>query len=406
VEVLMKWWSVLFVCVILSACAHVDQKQLANKQKSYRVENHKKRIVNRPARAPPAYTPFSREAACKYGIVSGCPNWLPEGVTHLQLVYFATNRTPVDDEERFSAERNMTMLYGRASVSVPRSHVLGKVERPSFNYLKWAYTDEIDDQHFKIQYSQMLSSDEFVNKLKASEDSVLLYIHGFNSSFKDAIYQAAQIAYDANYTGHVLVFSWPSKGSLFGYKSDVISANFSETDLGNLLRTVSSEIAPKRLFVVVHSLGNQILVNALQQVALSKAPLKIDELVMAAPDLSKDVFLKKVDDIRAVAPRMTIYASAVDRALQYSEKQSLDGKLGYISGGVPKVIKNIDTIDVTVVGDDFLGANHSSYAESRAVLTDLGLLISDKEHREPIVRTPTLKLRTTKENLKYWSFPK
>ncbi len=193
---------------------------------------------------------------------------------------------------------------------------------------------------------------------------------------------------------------------MFGYKPDVISANFSETDLANLLRTLSSDVAPKRLFVVVHSLGNQILVNALQQAALSGAHPKIDELVMAAPDLSKDVFLKKVDDIRAVAPRMTIYASAVDRALQYSEKQSLDGKLGYVGGGVPKVIKDVDTIDVTVVGDDFLGANHSSYAESREVLTDLGRLITDDKHREPIKRTPTLKLRLTKDNLQYWSFPK
>ena len=65
--------------------------------------------------------------------------------------------------------------------------------------------------------------------------------------FEDAIFKAAQIAYDANFNGKVLVFSWPAAGRFYKYNYDRDSAQFSVGDLLTILRilTEESEIGEK-----------------------------------------------------------------------------------------------------------------------------------------------------------------
>jgi esterase/lipase superfamily enzyme len=152
-------------------------------------------------------------------------------------------------------------------------------------------------------------------------------------------------------------------------------------------------------------MGNQILVNALQQAALSKANLTITELVMAAPDVDKDVFGSKADQIRAVAKNITLYASAADKALLASGEKSFGTRLGFVGPNGPSIFKGIEVIDVTAVGDDMLGLDHGTFSSSRAVLDDLGRLIRSLTHLEPDIRTPTLRFMPDKAHLQYWLYP-
>jgi esterase/lipase superfamily enzyme len=343
-------------------------------------------------------------------IVSPRGDILVPAVKALQPVYFATNRKVIDatplTAASFTAARSMDLRYGLTIVSVPDAHVVGKVERPKFNYFKWRYNNEVDSKDFRIRSITALVRSDLVNELRVGPDSVLLFVHGYNVTFADAVFRAAQIAYDANFEGKVLVFSWPSAGVLLGYDADVASARFSESDLVGVLRMLSEEIGDKRLHVIVHSLGNQILVNALQQAALSSVKLKIAELVLAAPDVDKDEFLKKAKEIKSVAPNMTMYASAADKALMASDKKAWDMKLGYIGADGPNLVDGVETIDVTALGDDMFGLNHGVFAGNRTVLTDLAQLIRSKVHLSPIDRTPTLKFMPNKQEFKYWMFPK
>ena len=41
----------------------------------------------------------------------------------------------------------------------------------------------------------------------------------------------------------------------------------------------------------------------------------------------------------------------------------------------PIVLPNIETIDVTAVGDEFLGVNHDTFAASRDVIEDIAVLL-------------------------------
>ena len=148
------------------------------------------------------------------------------------------------------------------------------------------------------------------------------------------------------------------------------------------------------------------LVNALERAALTNLNMNIAELVMAAPDVDKDLFMKKAAEIKSVAKYMTLYASSADKALLASGKQAWDTRMGYIGDNGPNLVEGIDTIDVTAVGDDMLGLNHGTYSGNRSVLTDLAQLIRSTVHMRPIDRTPTLRFVPDKAHVQYWQFPK
>lgn len=326
----------------------------------------------------------------------------------LQPVYFATDRTRnagTLQEASFTDEPTMDMTYGYAIVSIPKNHDIGNVERPKFRFLKFGVEPENDADHFRIKVLTDLGRDAFVNQLKGGADSILLFIHGYNVSFPDAIFRAAQIAFDANFAGTVLAFSWPSAGSLFKYDKDRESAEFASPHLAQIFRLVSEEIGKKNVYIVAHSMGNQVLVNALQLAASSKADMAISELVMAAPDVDVNVFRSKADQIRSVAKNITLYASSADKALRASGEKSFGTRLGFVSSTGPNIFPGIDTIDVTAVGDDMLGLDHSTFASSRAVLEDLGRLLRSLTHLPPDARTPTLKFMPDKATFTYWSYP-
>jgi esterase/lipase superfamily enzyme len=330
----------------------------------------------------------------------------------LQPVYFATNRTIKDETppqaSSFSAERSMQMKYGKTIVSVPKNHSLGAVERPQW-WKIWkvlSYNRETDQDHFRLQEIRTLARDQFLEELRSNPDSILLFVHGYDTSFADAIFKAAQIAYDANFGGGVLVFSWPSAGEVIKYDYDRESAQFSGGDLLSVLRMLTEEIGDKRVYVVAHSLGNQILVDALEKAALSKVKLSISELVMAAPDVDKDVFMRKAKEIKSVANSMTMYASSADKALLASDKKAWGTRMGYIGAHGPNLAEGIETIDVTVVGDDMFAFDHSTYSENRSVLEDLARLISSKNHLMPFERSPTLRFMPDRDHVKYWAYPR
>lgn len=334
---------------------------------------------------------------------------LPPGVKWLQPVYFATDRVVASGplvEASFTDEPDMNMKFGYAVVSLPKSHLIGNVERPRWKWYKLGTEKEDAASHFRIKELVPLAQDAFIAQLKAEADSLLLYIHGYNQSFSDAVFKAAQIAYDANFGGAVMTFSWPSAGNLFKYDKDRNSAEFAEPHLAQVLQLLTDQVGKKSVYVVAHSMGNQLLVNALQQAALSKTKLNLTELVMAAPDVDTNVFKSKVDKIRAVAGNITMYASSADKALLASGVKSFGTRLGYVGPDGPNIFTGIETIDVTAVGDDMFGLDHDTFSSSRAVLNDLGHLIRSLTHLKPDMRTPTLKFVPDRANVRYWLYPR
>jgi len=294
----------------------------------------------------------------------------------------------------------------RAIVSIPAIHKIGKVERPEFIWYKLGKEAEDDKDHFRLKQLVNLSQQRFVEHLKAnSEKSAIIFVHGYKVPFEDALYKSAQIAFDAGFKGSVAAFSWPSRGRLLAYDYDEKSAEFSAGAFFELLKLVKLDAKVSNLYIVAHSLGSRIVVDALEKAALSKTKLGISELIFAAPDVDKDVFRSKAAKMLAVSGKVTLYASSVDLALLASEvKAGNISRMGYVSEKGPTIIKGIETIDVTAVGNDMFSLNHSPFSTARAVLDDIGKIIMKREH-PPHVRTPTLRFMPTDKNPTYWMYP-
>ena len=107
---------------------------------------------------------------------------------------------------------------------------------------------------------------------------------------------------------------------LLNYSYDKESANFSRGDLADVLRTAADSPAVAEVTVLAHSMGAWLAMEALRQVALEDNSdlAKINNIVLASPDIDVDVFRRQLDDIGAERPLITVFTSSRDRALGIS----------------------------------------------------------------------------------------
>ena len=331
----------------------------------------------------------------------------------LQEVLFATNRAldianpdaTIDISAITHLRFGSLCAYGRAWVSIPQRHKLGTVERPKFRWLKMRIEAEDPAWHFVLAELTEMEDVSFYNEVGSSwGSSALVFVHGYNTSFQDAIFRAAQIAHDGDFPGKIVAFSWPSRSSVAFYDYDRESALASARDLFTLLQRIKTESKIENLFVVAHSLGSQIVIDALQMASLSGADLNIREVIFAAPDVDRDVFKSRADLIKKVAAGVTVYASSADRALLVSKtKAGGTPRAGDVPVAGPMLIPDVDLIDVTSLGADMFALNHGIFATSHAVLGDLGRIVTSQT-RPPHIRTPTLSQILHKEAQHYWKF--
>lgn len=234
----MRILIAIIVSVFLSGCAHqpLPPDVGAAVQRGKPIAKPATRIVRVPLRttaeARPSWRRYQHRRHWSYRPYSGYRPWnaeidelrsthtksmpLPPNVKALQPVFFATNRkvtdTSVLEVASFTSDRSSKTIFGRAIVGVPENHVIGSVERPKFVWYKLSVQPETDKDHFRIREITNLSQDGFAAGLKNDADSALIFVHGYNVRFDEAIYKSAQIAYDAGFAGTVAAFSWPSRG--------------------------------------------------------------------------------------------------------------------------------------------------------------------------------------------------
>lgn len=316
----------------------------------------------------------------------------------------------------FGRGRGAQLHFGKALVSVPTAtHVVGGIERPGYQLLglTWYREDEDPARHFTLRWITVDAKEVFSGHVRQTAEGakrfkrkVLVYVHGYNMSFDSALFRAAQLSYDIGFDGPVIAYSWPASGNLEDYLYDQNSALRTVASMEAFLEVVAAVPTIDHVEIIAHSLGSLPTVMAIKKLHEKHADLsKFKRVVLAAPDIDKDVFAELSREIREQpAQRLTIYASANDRALQVSAR--LAGaveRVGGIYRDAPLVFTNVDTVDVSSAKTDYFGLNHSAYAESFLLLNDIAVLLRDGT-RPPGVRTPLLKERNTQQG-PYWKYP-
>ncbi|WP_157660323.1 alpha/beta hydrolase, partial [Burkholderia ubonensis] len=140
-------------------------------------------------------------------------------------VFFGTDRGVTVDslgKPQFSSDHAQAMAFGSVDVSIPRNHVTGHIESPSVMRMEFHRDPSRDVTILQVTLTpyDQFRSEMRTKALNASTPSVLLFVHGYRVSFDDAAMRTAQMAYDLDFAGAPVFFSWPSRGTLLGYFDD------------------------------------------------------------------------------------------------------------------------------------------------------------------------------------------
>ncbi len=296
-------------------------------------------------------------------------------------VFFATDRARSGSHrpDDFYGSGRGDMDYGTLEVTVPRIHKPGAIESPSIVKLEWTANPE---RHFVISRVAATSEDGMLADLKATlakrqSDEIFVFVHGYNVSFAKAAKRTAQMAYDLNFAGAPVFFSWPSDGSAFSYVRDETVVRLSGRHLLGFLKDVVARSGAKRINLIAHSMGNRAMLDALELLAAERrgagqhGPL-FDQIIFAAPDEDAALFATMLTEIRPLAERLTLYGSDNDVALNVSER--VHGDLRRAGQGGKRIVVSaaVDSIDMSALGDDVLA--HGYFAKTSSALTDMRTL--------------------------------
>jgi esterase/lipase superfamily enzyme len=370
-----------------------------------------------PAPAPPLEA--EKEATRS---LAGPPPGTPgaaQGDWDVVPVFYGTDRARKDQPKRilYTSERARRLELGQALVTVPKTHQVPNIERPfaiRIPYFQVTLYEGAEDpkSHFTIKEMSVLSREQFLAKARervdgsrSFKDQAVVFVHGYNNTFDYALYRTAQMAYDLKFDGATFLYSWPSLGDFSGYGYDRESSVQAEPYLRQYLELVLKETGAKEVSVIAHSMGNLPLLQVLRDLGPTLGPhVRLNQIIMAAPDIDRNVFENIAADLQKYGRGLTLYASANDRAMQAARR---------VAGGIPRagdvplegpiIIEGIDTIDVTHTSLDYLALNHSIYAEKSALLNDIGLLLQTGE-RPPDKRIPILELIDAGKG-KFWRYP-
>ena len=329
----------------------------------------------------------------EYSISSGEPRY---------RVWYGTNRKPLDENNPwigFSNSRDQVIHYGTAYVFVPKSHQFGSVG-------SWWITRMVtlNDDRLRIRDIERLNEANFIRRMRdslaaknAGTRKALVYIHGYNVTFDEAIIRAAQIGFDLKVEGITAVYSWPSQGAFLGYSADEATVESSAEHVKEFLARIALETDAEEVNVIAHSMGNRAFLRAVTSLApvMRKAGKKFGQIILAAPDVDVELFKQLASVYPNISTRTTMYVSSKDLAIKTSELLHRYYRVGLY----PPIttIPGIDTIQVSKVDLTLLG--HSYFANTEAVLRDMFELIRGNpapKNRNRLFPHPSA------SNVEYW----
>jgi len=255
-----------------------------------------------------------------------------EDTTRVTVLAASTRRRSPDAGEMFSGERADVMSYASVTVSIPPD------EQRKIGEVQWPSSSPGDSSRdFVTVSTNYLDKRNFASAIAAQvkqsrRSKILIFVHGFNNRFDDAVYRLAQIVHDSKAQAIPILFTWPSRGqvALRAYTYDRESANYSRDAFEDVLTTLEQQPGITEINVLAHSMGTWIALEALRVRSLraGRSIGKIKNVMLVAPDVDVDVFRTQVQRMGTHKPRLVLFVSQDDKALGLSQ---------FIWGGVQRL---------------------------------------------------------------------
>ncbi len=327
----------------------------------------------------------------------------PHYTQKVQLLVATTRQhgTP-EDAEAYSAVRSEQVNHAAVTISIPKHHVPGQIEWPD-----QVPADPLN--HFVTTNRQVLSAPQFLDQVRTragvpgpETGNVLVFVHGYNTLYEEAVYRLAQIVHDSGFKGTTVLFSWPSRGKPALYLADRDASTYSRDPLEMTLRQIAGIRSVREVNVLAHSMGTWLAAETLRQAAMKgdgDFGGKLGEVILASPDIGVGVFTTQLQAIGRLKRPMTILVSGDDKVLALSTALSGGVKrVGMVTADEARVVEraqqfNLRVIDLTQI-DDGNSAHHAKFAEAGVVLRALGrtLAVEDRSkshHQSGVVAAVT-----------------
>jgi esterase/lipase superfamily enzyme len=300
------------------------------------------------------------------------------GAAHSHLVFVVSTRK--DEAAGANEMRPDGADYSLQILSVPPQHQAGQIERPVFGAADPA-------KHFVEISRRELDEDSFRNELATnisgrigSNRDVLLYVHGFNTSYDEARFRLAQIVEDGRFGGVAILFTWPSSDNILNYEAARESATASRDALAGLLEDLSEVPDVGKIHILAHSMGTWLSMEALRERAIAGSPDlngKLGLVMLAAPDIDLSVFREQLAKLDA--SHVSVLISASDRALSLS--QTLAGDRPRVGALDPRKASDramlarlgVKVYDLSGESTGLIG--HDTYADAPDVVRSIGAQI-------------------------------
>ncbi|MES2879522.1 MAG: alpha/beta hydrolase [Pseudomonadota bacterium] len=296
-------------------------------------------------------------------------------------VYFGTTRS-INGKLRsgsvvdfFDGRGSGELTLGRALISIPPGHRVGKLELP---LSIWKFRLKPNpEKHVVLRSTEPLGVEDWLSAIREElfdlpKRMAFVFIHGFNVTFSQAMMRAGQIARDIGYEGLVTSFSWGSEGTVDGYPADEDTVQLAGPKLVEFLAKLHTDAGVETFHIVAHSMGCRALLSALKETSWWSGPeTPVAEAVFAAPDVDATQYQESMMAISRNAGRYTLYGSerdwaiAVSRCIRKNHPRAGDGGENIL------VMNGVETVDATEVGEQLFGLGHSYIADKRTILGDL-----------------------------------
>ncbi|MCB1906896.1 MAG: alpha/beta fold hydrolase [Rhodocyclaceae bacterium] len=347
-------------------------------------------------------------------------------------LYYATNRRHVGRDRmhpssygtKFSDDGMENLRFGVVTVQAEEATIAAHLGKPMKDcgtgdgselgsYLARrarsadirAYEEKLsDDIHEDSQKDVKLGSQALFAEVEAvmrNTSDVLVYIHGFNVSWADAVGSALALQLMLRHAPGrepgqevvVVLFTWPSDGMALpwvSYKSDRTEAAGSGAAVGRAFLKVRDYLADIRdrakkggrevcgqdIHLLCHSMGNYVLQNALARVADFTPgrvlPRIFEHVFLCAPDVDDNVLEngQPLANLDQIARQVTIYFNREDKAMVVSDyTKGNPDRLGGAGAAHPALLHNkVGQVDCSPVVH---GLTEHSYYLTGSVNADI-----------------------------------
>jgi esterase/lipase superfamily enzyme len=296
------------------------------------------------------------------------------GASSIESIYVGTTRAFDPAVGSFGTTRSQKLSLARYDISIPPSRKPGEIRWPKDGRPADPATDFVTAEAIIYPDAKAFEGDlsKSLGAFPRGKRDVIIFVHGFNNTFAEGLYRMAQLVHDLDLQGVPVHYSWPSAAKPLGYVHDRDSALYARDGFEALFNDVVAAGA-ERIIVVGHSMGSQLLVEAIRQMDIRDPSIlkrHLDGVVLLSPDIDVEVFRSQATTFENLPEPFFIFTSNDDKALRLSSFITMEpSRLGNMPDGSRVADLPVQVVDTTAFST---GSGHFNVATSPELIALLG----------------------------------